>query len=446
MSGIFHRKLNSNLPLAVRGDGIYLIDSSGNSYIDASGGAAVSCLGHSNQEVMRAIQDQAKTLTFAHTGFFTSAPAEELAQKLIEDAPVGLDWIYFLSGGSEAIETALKIARQYFTITGQHQRRHFIGRRQSYHGNTLGALAVSGHMRRRQPYTPILLDTHHISPCYSYRAKLEGENDRDYGLRVANELEDKIKELGEDTVIAFIAETVVGATLGAVPAVSGYFSRIREICDKYGVLLILDEVMSGMGRTGTMHACEQEDISPDLLCLAKGLGAGYQPIGATMISEQIFRVFSDGPGAFEHGHTYIGHATACAAALAVQHEIKSRDLLSSVKILGEYLQRALRERFNDHQHVGDIRGRGLFWGIELVKNRMTKEPFASSLKLSVRIKAHALANGLICYPDTGTADGINGDHILLAPPYIVSKAEIMKIVDKLNIAINLAIEEVKSCI
>jgi len=442
MSRIFQRQINARMPVAVGGDGVYLIDSGGKRYLDASGGAAVSCLGHSNQAVMEAIRKQVQTLTFAHTGFFTSAPAEELADTLVAGAPEGLEWVYFLSGGSEAVETALKMARQYFTLIGQPQRRHFIGRRQSYHGNTLGALSVAGHEKRRRPYKPILLDTHHISPCFAYRGKLDGESDEDYGLRVANELEDKILELGEDTVIAFIAETVVGASLGVAPAVAGYFRRIREICDKYGVLLILDEVMSGMGRTGTMHACEQEGISPDLLCMAKGLGAGYQPIGATMVSEKLFGAFRDGPGAFEHGHTYMGHATACAAALAVQGEIKSRDLLAAVKNQGEILGNTLKERFAEHPHIGDIRGRGLFRGIELVKDRATKEPFNGSLKLATRIKAQAFSNGLICYPDSGTADGTNGDHILLAPPYIVSEDEIMEIVDGLEQAINSALSEV----
>ncbi len=346
-----------------------------------------------------------------------------------------------MSGGSEAVETAIKMARQYFTIIGQPQRRHIIGRHQSYHGNTLGALSVGGHVQRRGPYQPLLFDTHHISPCFAYRGKNDGESDADYGLRTANELEEKILELGSDTVSAFIAETVVGASLGAVPAVEGYFKRIREICDKYGVLLILDEVMSGMGRTGTLYACEREGVSPDLICMAKGLGAGYQPIGATMVSDRLFKAFHDGPGFFQHGHTYMGHPIACAAALAVQNAIKSRNLLGAVNFQGDVLNNALIARFGNHHHVGDIRGRGLFRGLELVKDRATKEPFDPALKLHAKIKAKAFSLGLVCYPDGGTMDGVSGDHILLAPPYIINESEISELVDKMGQTIDAVIGE-----
>jgi len=424
--------------MAVDGDGVYLIDSDGKRYLDASGGAAVSCLGHGEEEVIAAIQKQAQDMAFAHTGFFTSAPAEELAEKLIAKAPDGIEWVYFVSGGSEAIEAAIKMARQYFTLIDQPQRTHIIGRKQSYHGNTLGALSVGGHHNRRAPYQPLLLDTHHISPCYAYRGKKDGESDVEYGIRVADELEQKILQLGSDTVCAFIAETVVGATLGAVSAVEGYFKRIREICDRYGVLLILDEVMCGMGRTGSLYACEQEGISPDLICMAKGLGAGYQPIGATMVSDKVFAAFRDGPGFFQHGHTYMGHPTACAAALTVQRIIEERNLLQAVNTQGDVLAAALNERFGNHPYVGDIRGRGLFRGIELVKERSTKEPFDPALKLPARIKAEAFADGLICYPDGGCVDGVRGDHILLAPPFIINETEIAEVVDKLGQAMDVA--------
>jgi adenosylmethionine-8-amino-7-oxononanoate aminotransferase len=439
MSRIFQRQIKAKMPTAVAGDGVYLIDSDGKRYIDASGGAAVSCLGHGDKDVIAAIQKQVESMAFAHTGFFTSDPAEELAETLIADAPQGIEWVYFVSGGSEAIETALKMARQYFTVIGQPQRRHIIGRQQSYHGNTMGALSAGGNFKRRVPFEPLLLDTHHIPPCYAYRDKQNGESEVDYGLRMANALEEKILELGPDTVSCFIAETVVGATLGVVTAVPGYFKRIREICDKYGVLLILDEVMCGMGRTGTIHACEQEGIAPDLICMAKGLGAGYQPIGATMVSNRLFEAFRDGPGFFQHGHTYMGHATACAASLAVQRAIKSRNLLDAVKTQGEFLNDALIERFGNHHHVGDIRGRGLFRGVELVKDRVTKEPFDSELKLHARIKADALARGLVCYPDGGFLEDGRGDHILLAPPFIISESEIAEVVEKLGLSIDAAI-------
>ncbi len=438
MSRIFQRRIKAKMPTAVAGDGVYLIDSQGKRYIDASGGAAVSCLGHSDARVIEAIQNQAQALAFAHTGFFTSAPAEELAECLIAKAPAGIEWVYFVSGGSEAVEAALKMARQYFTVIGEPQRRHIIGRHQSYHGNTLGALSVGGHHNRRNPYLPLLLDSHHISPCYAYRGKKDGESDIEYGLRMADELEQKILELGADTVCAFIAETVVGATLGATTAVAGYFKRIREICDRYGVLLILDEVMCGMGRTGSLYACEQEGISPDLICMAKGLAAGYQPIGATMVSNKVFAAFRDGPGTFQHGHTYMGHPTACAAALAVQRVIEEDNLLAAVNSQGEALAAALNERFGNQYYVGDIRGRGLFRGIELVKDRVTKEPFDPALKLAARIKAEAFTRGLICNPDSGCVDGLSGDHILLAPPFIINGSEIAEVVDKLGQAVDAA--------
>jgi adenosylmethionine-8-amino-7-oxononanoate aminotransferase len=441
MSHVFQRQIKTKMPKAVAGEGVYLIDSEGKRYLDASGGAAVSCLGHGDKDVIAAIHKQSQDMAFAHTGFFTSEPAEELADTLVTDAPDGIEWVYFVSGGSEAIEAAIKMAHQYFAVIGQPDRRNIIARRQSYHGNTLGALAVGGHHKRRAPFQPLLFDTHHISPCFAYHGKAMDESDAEYGLRVANELEAKILELGPETVSTFIAETVVGATLGAVTAVEGYFKRIREICDKYGVLLILDEVMSGMGRTGSLFACEQENISPDLIVMAKGLGAGYQPIGAVMLTDRLFKAFRDGPGFFQHGHTYMGHATACAAALAVQNAIKSRNLLDAVKNQGEFLNNALIERFGNHHHVGDIRGRGLFRGLELVKDRTTKEPFNPELKIHARIKSLAFSNGLICYPDGGCVDGQKGDHILLAPPYIINEDEIAQIIDKLGQAIDAAIAE-----
>ena len=439
MTGVFQRQIHAELPLAAGGKGVYIIDSEGKRYLDASGAAAVSCLGHGDADVIRAIKDQADRLAFAHTGFFTTEVAEELAAVLVEGAPEGIASVYFVSGGSEAIEAALKMARQYFLEIGQPERRHFIARRQSYHGNTLGALSVGGNEMRRRPYDPMLLKTTHISPCYAYRGVQAGETEEDYGHRVADELEAAIVELGPDTVAAFIAETVVGATAGVVVPVPGYFRRIREICNRHGVLLILDEVMSGMGRTGTMHACEQEGIAPDLLCVAKGLGAGYQPIGATLVSGRIFETFRDGSGFFQHGHTYMGHPIACAAALAVQRAIASRHLLANVNLQGDVLSNALHERFGNHAHIGDIRGRGLFQGVELVADRTTKEPFDPALQLHARIKAAAMEGGLICYPGGGTADGVRGDHVLLAPPFIVDEGDVAEIVSRLGAAIDAAL-------
>ncbi len=441
MTHVFQRQIHADLPQAVKGEGIYIIDAGGKRYLDASGGAAVSCLGHSDPDVIRAIKDQAETLAFAHTAFFTSPPAEELAAHLIARAPEGIGWVYFMSGGSEAIEAALKMARQYFLETGEAERTRFIARRQSFHGNTLGALAAGGNAWRRQPFEPMLMEVSHIAPCYAYRYRLGEETEEAYGLRVADELEAEIQRLGPGTVAAFIAETVVGATAGVVPPVKGYFKRIREICDRHGVLLILDEVMCGMGRTGTAFACEQEGIAPDIVCVAKGLGAGYQPIGAALVAERIFAAFSDGSGFFQHGHTYMGHPTACAAALAVQRKVQSLDLLANVRKQGDDLGRRLVERLGDHAHVGDIRGRGLFRGIELVADRATKEPFDPALKLHARIKKHAMDKGLICYPGGGTADGSKGDHVLLAPPFIIEEPEIEELVGLLGDAIDAALAE-----
>ena len=441
MSRIFQRQIGVDLPVAAGGEGIYIVDGAGKRYLDASGGAAVSCLGHSDADVRRAIKEQVDKLAFAHTGFFTSEPAEALADVLIEGAPAGIERVYYMSGGSEAVEAALKMARQYFLETGRPERARFIARRQSFHGNTLGALAVGGHRARRAPYQPMLTEVAHISPCYAYRGMEPGESEEEYGRRAADELDAAILKLGPETVAAFVAETVVGSSLGAVPPVPGYFKRIRDICDRHGVLLILDEVMCGMGRTGTLHACEQDGIVPDLLTVAKGLAAGYQPMGAVLVSGKVFDAFRKGSGAFEHGHTYMGHPTACAAALAVQRAIRSRNLLANVRRQGEALVEGLRQRLGDHPHVGDIRGRGLFRGIELVADRATKEPFDPGLKIHARIKSQAMDRGLICYPAGGTADGDRGDHVLVAPPFIVEDSQVADIVDRIGDAIDAAVRE-----
>ncbi|SOE80209.1 Adenosylmethionine-8-amino-7-oxononanoate aminotransferase [Caballeronia arationis] len=439
MTTVFHRAPRATLPVAVAGDGIEIIDSQGKRYIDACGGAAVSCLGHSNARVIDAIERQARRLPYAHTSFFTTEVAEELAERLVDAAPAGLGHVYFVSGGSEAIEAALKLARQYFVETGEPQRRHFIARRQSYHGNTLGALAIGGNAWRREPFLPILIEAHHVSPCYAYREQLDGESDEAFAQRLADELERKILELGAESVAAFVAETVVGATAGAVPPVREYFRKIRAVCDKYGVLLILDEIMSGMGRTGYLYACEEDGVAPDILTIAKGLGAGYQPIGATLVSDTIYDAIVGGSGFFQHGHTYIGHASACAAALEVQRVIEEERLLDNVKARGEQLRSLLRERYAEHPHIGDIRGRGLFVGVELVKDRASKTPFDPKHKLHAVIKNQAMQRGLMVYPMGGTVDGRIGDHVLLAPPFICTERQIETIVERLADAIDAAL-------
>lgn len=436
MSHVFPRHTKADLPTAVAGEGCYLIDAAGKRYFDGSGGAAVSCLGHSDADVIRAVQEQVGKLAFAHTGFMTSGPAEALADLLVTHAPGELDRVYFVSGGSEATEAAIKLARQYHLERGEPQRRHLIARRQSYHGNTLGALAAGGNEWRRQQFDPLLIGVSHIAPCYEYVDRAEGESSYDYGQRAADELEAEILRLGPETVMAFMAEPVVGATSGAVPAVAGYFKRIREICDKYGVLLILDEVMCGMGRTGHLFACEADGVAPDILCIAKGLGAGYQPIGAMLCTKAIYQAIEQGSGFFQHGHTYIGHPVATAAGLAVVSALLERGLVQRSADMGDRLQAALVERFGAHPHVGDIRGRGLFRGVELVEDRETKAPFDPSLGLAAKIKMAAFQAGLICYPMSGTRDGRNGDHILLAPPFIITEEQITEVVDKLERAVS----------
>lgn len=438
---IFHRLIQGQLPIAAGGDGVYIIDKEGNRYLDACGGAAVSCLGHSHTRVINAIKQQLDNVAFAHTSFFTSEPSEELADFLVQRAPEGIEHVYFVSGGSEAIEAALKMARQYFVESGESQRSKFIARRQSYHGNTLGALAVSGNQWRRKQFEPILIDVEHISPCYQYRDQKDGESELDYGLRVANELDEKIQEMGAENVIAFVAEPIVGATSGVLVPVPGYFKRIREICDQHGILLILDEVMCGMGRTGSLFACEQEGVRPDIVTVAKGLAAGYQPIGATLCSAEIYNRFREGSGLFQHGHTYIGHATACAAALAVQKTIEDDGLLDNINTMGDALDQSLRQRFGDHPFVGDIRGRGLFRGLELVADRASKAPLPYSLSIHSSIKRHAMARGLACYPGGGTIDGQQGNHILLAPPYIIDRSHVAEITEKLGDAVDSALQD-----
>ncbi|WP_354674469.1 aspartate aminotransferase family protein [Cupriavidus alkaliphilus] len=435
MTHVFHRNPRQPLPVAVAGQGIELIDSTGRRYLDASGGAAVSCLGHGHPRVIEAIKAQLDTIAYAHTSFFTTEVSETLAETLAQAAPGDLDHVYFVSGGSEAVESALKLARQYFVEIGQPARRHFIARRQSYHGNTLGALAIGGNAWRREPFLPLLVPAHHVSPCYAYRDRLSGETDAQYAQRLADELEAMILDLGPETVAAFVAETVVGATAGAVPPVGDYLKRIRAVCDKYGVLLILDEVMSGMGRTGYLFACEEDGVVPDIVTIAKGLGAGYQPIGAMLSTRRIYDAIVGGSGFFQHGHTYIGHATACAAALAVQRTIAEDKLLANVLARGEQLRTRLREALGGHPNLGDVRGRGLFVGVEFVADRDSKATLDPALKTHARLKSAAMQNGLLVYPMGGTVDGVHGDHVLFAPPFICTPRDIDNIIDRFVAAV-----------
>ncbi len=445
-SAVLHRSFHPALPEIASGEGVWLIDRAGRRYLDASGGAAVSCLGHGHPAIVAAVQAQVAKLAFAHTSFFTNGPAERLATRLIGLAPPGFDGgrVAFVGSGSEAMEVALKLARQYHVECGEPGRTHFIGRRLSYHGNTLGALAVGHHPGRRALYAPLLMEASHIAPCHPYRFKAETETETAYGQRVAAELEAEILRLGPGHVAAFIAEPVVGATLGCVPAVPGYFTRIREICDRHGVLFIADEVMCGMGRTGAWFACDHDAVCPDIVTVAKGLAAGYQPLGAVLAREAVVDALAAGSGRLANGHTYMAHAVACAAGEAVVSVIEQDNLLENVRRRGAQLRVALDTRFGQHPHVGDIRGRGLFQAIELVQDRATKSPFPRRLRLAETIRNLAQTAGLICYPSSGSADGESGDHVLLAPPYTVSEAEVAMCVDRLAEAVELALARTRA--
>ncbi|NRA88757.1 MAG: aspartate aminotransferase family protein [Rhizobiales bacterium] len=435
MTALLHRDLKSNLPIAVKGEGSYLFDAKSNKYLDACGGAAVASLGHSHPKVLKAIKAQLDNFSFAHTGFFTNEPAEQLALKLQQYAPKGFEnaRTMFLGSGSEATEAAIKLARQFHLENGEASRINLISREYAYHGNTLAALAVGGHPERRKPFLPLLLSVGRIPACYPYREQQDGESEAQYGIRAANYLEAEITRLGAETVAAFIVEPVSGATLGSVVAAKGYFTRIREICDQYGILLIADEVMCGMGRTGTMFAIEQEDISPDIITMAKGLAAGYQPLAAVMASDKVVDVILSGSGKLWNGHTYMSHAVACAGALAVLNVIEDENLIKKVNVQGEKLANALKQEFLKHDYVGDIRGRGLFWSLELVQDKVTKQPFDAALGLAAKFKSAAFENGLLIYPSSGCIDGTLGDHILLAPPYNISDTEISEIIKMLAI-------------
>ena len=435
MSKTFPRNMKNLPPAATSAQGCYIYDKSGKSYLDGSGGAAVSCLGHGDPDIISAIKSQADQLSFAHTGFFTSEPAEELTELLIKHAPGDLDRVYLVSGGSEATEAAIKLARQFHIENGEPERKNLIARKQSYHGNTLGALAAGGNEWRRKQFSPLLINVSHISPCYEYILREETETAYEYGQRMAQELEDEILRLGPKSVMAFMAEPVVGATLGAVPAVDGYFQKIRKICDQYGVLLILDEVMCGMGRTGYLYACNADNIAPDILCIAKGLGAGYQPIGAMLCTSHIYECIENGSGLFQHGHTYLGHPVAAAAANAVIKKLINNDLVNRSAEKGKKLSNMLESKFSQHPNVGDIRGRGLFQGIEFVEDREKKKPLDPGLKFATKLKMNAFEAGLICYPMSGTRDGKNGDHVLLAPPFIIEDSQMDELIEKMDSAI-----------
>ncbi|KAI9043987.1 aminotransferase, class III [Aspergillus affinis] len=434
-SAVLHRHTHFVPKKAVGGKGSYIFLEDGTKFLDSTGGAAVSCLGHGHEKVSQAVIQQIEQLSYCHSAFFGTNVAEELARFLTDSTGGRLSKLYVVSSGSEAVEAALKLARQYYLElpVPQPQRTRFIGRSPSYHGITLGALGAGGHVLRREPFEPLLAqNTSHVSPCYAYRGKLDGESDADYVARLAAELDAEFQRVGPQNVCAFIAETVVGAALGAVPPVPGYLSAIKAICTKHGALFILDEVMSGMGRTGTLHAWETESVVPDLQTIGKGLGGGYVPVSGVLIGDEIVRTLDRGTGVFRHGQTYQGHPISCAAALATQRVIREEGLLENVRVLGRYLGERLMERVGGCKYVGDVRGRGLFWGIEFVQDRTTKEPFPTSANVAFQIQETGLdpAFAISLYTASGTVDGTRGDHVLLAPPYNVTREEIDLIVEK----------------
>jgi hypothetical protein len=429
MTSVLYRTPSATYPTAVAAEGMYIVDAGGKRYLDMSGGAAVSCLGHADPDVVAAVREQVGRLAFAHTAFFTNEPQERLARRLAQRFGDSAARVYFTSGGSEANETALKIAWQYWVARGRPEKKVVISREHSYHGNTFGVLSVSGNAARRRASAAPLLEWPRIAPCYAYRDRGPQENTADYVERVGGELERAIRETGPERVAAFICEPVVGSSLGVVAAEPGYLQRVRNICDRYEVLWIADEIMCGSGRTGTYFAHQHDGVRPDIATLAKGVGGGYQALAATVLAG---RVAADlDRSGFAHGHTYIGHPVSCAAGCAVQDVLDRDDLLAATRAKGEAFGKLLRERFGDHPRVGDIRGRGLFWALELVAERSSKRGFVNGGGLPGRLQKCAMENGLICYPGGIEVGGAHVPHIMLAPPMILDRTHMLECTEKL---------------
>jgi adenosylmethionine-8-amino-7-oxononanoate aminotransferase len=418
------------------GEGIYLWDVDGNQYIDGSAGPICVNIGHGVKEVTEAVKSQMESISYVHSSHFITDSVLDCAQKLSEFAPDGLNQVFFCSGGSEATEAAAKMARQYHLLAGNRQKSKVVARWQSYHGNTLGALSMSGNIARRKRYVPMLIDFPHIPQAYCYRCWFGKEPDG-CDLECARALGTQIKATGPEYISSFIAEPFVGATLGSLPAAPGYFQLIREICDKHNVLFIADEVMTGLGRTGKRWGLDHWDTIPDIIATAKGLAGGYLPLGATIASDRVYAGFDE---PFAHGHTYGSHPVACSAGAAVLEYVNRYNLVQKSADLGEYLHERLHELY-DHPSVGDIRGKGLFAGIEFVRDRETKEPFSPDLKYNARIVEQCFENGLLVYPGSGTVDGVRGDHIQVAPPLVIKRDEIDRIVELLDRSISGVEEE-----
>lgn len=441
---IFYRSQRKKLALIKNGEGIYLYDKEGKRYIDGSSGALISNIGHCRAPVVKAMHDQAKQIEFVHGTMFKSEKAIELAGRIMDICPGNLDKVYLVSGGSEATETAMKIARSYQIAQGNGQKSVIIARWQSYHGATIGALSMSGRTMSRKLYQPYMLDFPHISPAYCYRCPY-GEQAERCNYRCAWELEAAINQVGAEYVAAFIAEPIVGATLTAASPPYQYFSIIRQICDRYDVLFIADEVMTGFGRTGKNFGIEHWDVIPDILVSGKGLGAGYYPIGAAICTDKVFDSFQEILGKFVHGFTYQGNPLAAAVALSVLDYIRENELVKHVAQAGEYLMNKLSE-FYRLDFVGDVRGKGFMTGIELVKNKKTKEPFPVEKKITKRVAEAAWKRGLIIYPDesNGQVQGTAGDGFMVAPPFITTKAEIDEIIEILGDSLEEVSREIRS--
>lgn len=433
MTSVLYRTPARNYPVAGSAQGMYILDAGGKQYLDMSGGAAVSCLGHGHPRVVEVVQEQLARLSYVHSAFFTTDPQEKLARCLAQRFGDSEALVYFGSGGSEANETALKMSWQYWVARGKPDKKVVISREHSYHGNTFGVLSVSGNSGRRRASGAPLLDWPRISPCYAYRNRAADETMEQYAERVAGELEAAIQQAGADRVAAFICEPVVGSSLGVVAAEPGYLRRIREICDRYDILMIADEVMCGSGRTGTYFACEHDTVQPDIATLGKGIGGGYQPLAATVIGAKVAHALFD--AGFAHGHTYIGHASACAAGCAVQDVMDEEGLLERTREEGKRFGALLRDRFGQHPVVGDIRGRGLFWGLELVSDRQSKCGFENGGGLPNRLLQAAMDAGMICYPGGITIDDAMVPHILLAPPMLIEERHMLDCMDCIERAI-----------
>ncbi|KAK6204360.1 pyridoxal phosphate-dependent transferase [Scheffersomyces amazonensis] len=429
-SSLLHRSLTAAPAIVTKTSGPYLYLSNGEKILDGCGGAAVISVGHSNPEVVKAVSDQLSQVSYIHTSDYTTSVSEKLANKLLEKYQDKLSKVYFVNSGSEANEAAVKLATQYFFEQGKTSKSHFISRNQSYHGNCLAGLSLSGFPARRVPYEQIISDIFHkVDPAYEYRYKHKAETTEEYVKRLADQLEQEILQIGPENVAGFFAETVVGATTGCVTAPKGYFKAIQKVCQKYDVLLILDEIMCGSGRTGTFFAWEQEGIVPDITTAGKALGSGYSPLAAVFITPKIIDVLKKGSSAFVNGHTYQCFSLSSAAGLAVQTIIERDGLLTNVLEMGTYLEIKLKEKLSQFDIVGDIRGRGLFWGVEFVKDKRTLEPLDPSLKSGPKIQSLILKRGVAVYPGFGTKDGYSGDHILIAPSFDVTKDQIDIIVD-----------------